>query len=95
MFISSISLLSQLLLRIIVHPKYIEKPVLKMATCSQGNPHEAGAARYGNFRDYYRFNPPDERMKYVSQLPAEYFSKLAGNKRVECLDIGCNTGVSK
>lgn len=29
---------------------------------------QPGAARYGNFPDYYRFNPSNERMKWITTL---------------------------
>lgn len=55
---------------------------------------EPGAARFGNFPDYYKFNPTLERMKYVKLLSNENISNLLHCDAVRCLDIGCNTGVS-
>ncbi|KAM4796073.1 RNA 5'-monophosphate methyltransferase [Rhinophrynus dorsalis] len=61
---------------------------------------DPGAAPYGNFPNYYSFNPPESR---ISLLPAGLLSKLlrrttGTDSRVEPvtpllgLDIGCNTG---
>lgn len=49
-----------------------------------GNP---GAVQYGNFINYYKFHPPEERIKLI---PIEI---LQLNEPYELLDIGCNTGV--
>ena len=54
---------------------------------------EPGAARCGNFPDYYRFNPAHERMKYLREITEGSLHHLSGYGVVECLDIGCNTGV--
>lgn len=56
---------------------------------------EPGAARFGNFPDYYRFNPADERMKYLAGISKSSLPFITGSKSVECIDIGCNTGVSQ
>ena len=51
-----------------------------------------GAARYGNFINYYQFNPPEERIKY---LPESFIQCLWDEKETFLwLDIGCNAGVS-
>ena len=54
---------------------------------------EPGAARQGNFINYYQFNPAEKR---ISLLPRDLL-KHAQNKEGDklCLDIGCNTGVSE
>ena len=55
---------------------------------------EPGSARYGNFINYYSFNPPERRVKLI---PATLLADCIGScKRdtVLALDVGCNTGVS-
>ena len=50
-----------------------------------------GAARNGNFINYYQFNPAEERVKLVPR------DILLDGKEVAlvCLDVGCNSGVSR
>ena len=61
---------------------------------TKGDP---GAARLGNFINYYQFNPPSERLSLL--FPKKLFSQLeistTGADFLTCLDIGCNSGVSK
>lgn len=56
---------------------------------------EPGAAPYGNFRNYYTFNPPENRL---SLIPATLLRDLDhGDDQDEAtlvLDVGCNSGVS-
>ncbi|KAE8627066.1 hypothetical protein XENTR_v10006861 [Xenopus tropicalis] len=65
---------------------------------SEPVPHvEPGAAPYGNFPNYYTFNPPENR---ISLLPAELLQKLfrKPTESDRCarpllgLDVGCNSG---
>ena len=56
---------------------------------------EPGAARFGNFPDYYKFNRASERMKHVLQLRRDHFSDISCGSVVQCVDVGCNTGVRK
>ncbi len=54
-----------------------------------------GAARQGNFINYYQFNPAERR---VALLPKDLLYGIAskddeGQTKL-CLDVGCNTGVS-
>jgi len=54
---------------------------------------EPGSARYGNFINYYSFNPPERRVKLISEtFLSDWF---AGCERdtLLMLDIGCNSGV--
>ena len=52
-----------------------------------------GAARLGNFINYYQFNPANKRIDHIpSDLLENYLSRKSGV--VHCLDIGCNSGVS-
>lgn len=69
-----------------------------MATCrcevteEVGDP---GAAPYGNFRNYYTFNPPGNRL---SLIPATLLRDLGyedgqDEEDMLVLDVGCNSGV--
>lgn len=52
-----------------------------------------GAAPYGNFPDYSRFHPPEERVRL---LPAALLSRLFPKTHAVPLlglDVGCNSGV--
>ncbi|XP_070814474.1 pre-miRNA 5'-monophosphate methyltransferase [Chaetodon trifascialis] len=68
-----------------------------MATCSINNDaadeiNDPGAARYGNFINYYSFNPPENRL---SLLPATLLQDLGYSDAHETtlvLDVGCNSG---
>ncbi len=52
-----------------------------------------GAARQGNFINYYQFNPAQER---VSLLPGDLLRLADGEGgEIVCLDVGCNSGVSR
>ena len=53
---------------------------------------DPGAARFGNFINYYSFNPPENRMK---NIPGDLLNRLELTESpVTILDIGCNAGVS-
>ncbi len=54
---------------------------------------EPGTARFGNFINYYKFNPADERIDRIPQCLVETVLQEVTDK-VLCLDIGCNSGVS-
>ena len=59
-------------------------------TQNQGRGQDPGAARYGNFMNYYSFNPPKNRMK---NIPEDLLKKLEHTESpVTILDIGCNAG---
>lgn len=54
---------------------------------------EPGSARYGNFINYYSFNPPERRVKLI---PATFLRDCFGSCEhgtLLALDIGCNSGV--
>ena len=51
-----------------------------------------GAAKFGNFIDYYRFNPARKRLEF---LPGDLVVRNCGETKCVALDIGCNTGVNK
>nr|XP_015814721.2 pre-miRNA 5'-monophosphate methyltransferase [Nothobranchius furzeri] len=69
-----------------------------MATCptcskSVDEVGDPGAAPYGNFINYYTFNPPENRL---SLIPATLLRDLGHNDSREedtlILDVGCNSG---
>lgn len=70
----------------------------KMATCSINGDsadeiNDPGAAPYGNFINYYTFNPPENRL---SLIPATLLQDLGfsdGRQTTLILDVGCNSGV--
>ena len=52
---------------------------------------EPGAARYGNFINYYSFNPPDNRLQ---NIPDDLVSLISvPHEPMTVLDVGCNAGV--
>lgn len=52
-----------------------------------GNP---GAVRFGNFINYYKFHPPENR---IGLLPTNIWSTILNeNRNNYILDIGCNAG---
>ncbi len=53
---------------------------------------DPGAARQGNFINYYSFNPAEKRTRLI---PRDAIQKHAtnGSNQLLCLDVGCNTGV--
>jgi hypothetical protein len=66
-----------------------------------------GAAQYGNFINYYEFNPPSNRLalfqknsfcdflfSHSSISSSHQQDKATEDPLICCLDIGCNTGVS-
>ena len=58
----------------------------------EGKVSEPGAARHGNFINYYEFHPPEERLKL---LPEDFGSRVAPEDGAALvLDVGCNAGVS-
>ncbi|XP_029287282.1 LOW QUALITY PROTEIN: pre-miRNA 5'-monophosphate methyltransferase [Cottoperca gobio] len=70
---------------------------IAMATCSTSSVdieeiNNPGAAPYGNFINYYTFNPPENRL---SLLPATLLQDLGykdGHQTTLILDVGCNSG---
>ncbi|XP_026163919.1 pre-miRNA 5'-monophosphate methyltransferase isoform X1 [Mastacembelus armatus] len=68
-----------------------------MAACSLSNDcvgdiNDPGAAPYGNFINYYTFNPPENRL---SLIPATLLQDLGcsdGQEPTLLLDVGCNSG---
>ncbi|CAI5686834.1 pre-miRNA 5'-monophosphate methyltransferase isoform X1 [Oreochromis niloticus] len=68
-----------------------------MATCSKNSKADAddeindpGAAPYGNFINYYSFNPPENRL---SLIPPALLRDLGySDETTLILDVGCNSG---
>lgn len=56
---------------------------------------DPGAAPYGNFINYYSFNPPENRL---SLIPASLLQDLGyrdEHQTALILDVGCNSGVRR
>ena len=56
-------------------------------------PKEPGSARFGNFINYYSFNPPERRMKLIPKSLLADAGLTDRKKKIFILDIGCNAGV--
>jgi len=50
---------------------------------------DPGAARFGNFINYYSFNPPENRLK---SIPDNLLTLIDSDSPICILDIGCNAG---
>ena len=60
--------------------------------CKQDKVAEPGAARHGNFINYYEFHPPEERLRL---LPDDFGRRISPEQGATLvLDVGCNAGVS-
>ena len=73
---------------------YVWHPVIyrKLSGLDKKDTKTPGAARFGNFINYYQFNPPENRLLF---LPEDLISTLSPqDSSVDVLDIGCNAGVS-
>lgn len=68
------------------------------------NAFEPGAATFGNFINYYTFNPPEQRISLFQKDFCDFLLKnrsssatptvLTDTPILCSLDIGCNSGVS-
>ncbi|XP_041097432.1 pre-miRNA 5'-monophosphate methyltransferase [Polyodon spathula] len=64
----------------------------------EGNPEidysDPGAALFGNFINYYSFNPPENRLSLIpaSLLQELGYSRAADRAPLLMLDVGCNSG---
>lgn len=56
---------------------------------------DPGAAPYGNFINYYTFNPPDNRLSLIPRTLLEDVGYEPDTEAVLVLDVGCNSGVRK
>lgn len=82
------------------HPEVFWQRTRRPATmaCSPGDVptdeiNDPGAAPYGNFINYYSFNPPENRL---SLIPASLLQDLGYRDEHQptlILDVGCNSGV--
>lgn len=64
----------------------------KLNTKSELTVFEPGAARFGNFINYYSFNSVCKRLEVISP---DLLSQLnLCDHPIVCLDVGCNSGVS-
>lgn len=78
------------------HPEYFNDARCAMATCSPNTDgtdeiNDPGAAPFGNFINYYTFNPPENRLNLI---PATLLGDLDYNGDTTLiLDVGCNSGV--
>ena len=65
---------------------------IPMADKSEDPDPGPGAARFGNFINYYQFNPPENRLQFLPKNLRD----LLDVKRppLTVLDVGCNAGVS-
>ena len=72
-------------------------PPVVATVASGGDP---GAARQGNFINYYQFNSPDKRLEHINK---NFLRDLCGgggaddsnsDSPILALDVGCNSGVS-
>ncbi|XP_063994505.1 probable RNA methyltransferase CG11342 [Diachasmimorpha longicaudata] len=60
-----------------------------MAEGKKDEDREPGASRHGNFINYYKFHPADER---VRQLPQGVWQLRNSDRKYSALDVGCNAG---
>ena len=57
---------------------------------------DPGAARLGNFINYYSFNPAENRVKHLPpDLLQSNLKPRSSQSPILCLDIGSNSGVSR
>ncbi|XP_031157976.1 pre-miRNA 5'-monophosphate methyltransferase [Sander lucioperca] len=68
-----------------------------MATCSISSGdideiNDPGAAPYGNFINYYTFNPPENRLSLIPATLLQDLGYRDGHQTTLILDVGCNSG---
>ena len=54
---------------------------------------DPGAAPYGNFINYYTFNPPENRLNLIPATLLQDLGYSDGPDDTLILDVGCNSGV--
>ncbi|XP_056303953.1 pre-miRNA 5'-monophosphate methyltransferase [Danio aesculapii] len=60
---------------------------------NSGENEDPGAAPYGNFINYYTFNPPENRLGLIPEALLQNIGFTSGDgERVLMLDVGCNSG---
>lgn len=55
---------------------------------------QPGTAKFGNFINYYSFNNAEDRAILIPDNFLEICNFHSESKTINCLDIGCNAGVS-
>nr|XP_057910865.1 pre-miRNA 5'-monophosphate methyltransferase [Doryrhamphus excisus] len=68
-----------------------------MATCENSSEvddeiNEPGAAPFGNFINYYTFNPPENRLSLIPTTLLQDLGYSDSSQTTLLLDVGCNTG---
>ncbi|XP_022617205.1 pre-miRNA 5'-monophosphate methyltransferase [Seriola dumerili] len=68
-----------------------------MATCSISSDsteeiNDPGAAPYGNFMNYYTFNPPENRLSLIPSTLLQDLGYSDDHGTTLILDVGCNSG---
>lgn len=58
-----------------------------------GDINDPGAAPYGNFINYYTFNPPENRLSLLPDTLLQDLGYRDVRQTVLMLDVGCNSGV--
>ncbi|XP_074530996.1 pre-miRNA 5'-monophosphate methyltransferase [Halichoeres trimaculatus] len=53
---------------------------------------DPGTARYGNFINYYTFNPPENRLSLIPETLLQDLCHNDGQRETLILDVGCNSG---
>ncbi|XP_018527416.1 pre-miRNA 5'-monophosphate methyltransferase [Lates calcarifer] len=53
---------------------------------------DPGAAPYGNFINYYTFNPPENRLSLIPATLLQDLGYSDGHQTILILDVGCNSG---
>lgn len=71
-----------------------------MATCSSSGDladeiNDPGAAPYGNFINYYTFNPPENRLSLIPTTLLQDLGYSVDHQTTLILDVGCNSGVCR
>ena len=74
----------------------INYPLMMEKAVDHNNVKDPGAARQGNFINYYSFNPAENRVKHLPlDLLQSNLEPRSSDGSILCLDIGSNSGVSK
>lgn len=71
-----------------------------MAACASSGDdadeiNDPGAAPYGNFINYYTFNPPENRLSLIPATLLQDLGYSVDHQTSLILDVGCNSGVCK
>ncbi|XP_011310146.1 probable RNA methyltransferase CG11342 isoform X2 [Fopius arisanus] len=66
-----------------------DRPEIQIVEDKKVEEREPGASRHGNFKNYYKFHPAEER---VRQLPRGLWQLRKNERKYNALDVGCNAG---